>query len=43
MFLRDPEAMHPDTKMFYGMTDPYDRASLIEYLRYLKETPQSSS
>ena len=38
LFLENPEAMFPDTQMsFDGMNDPWKRACIIEYLRFLKD------
>lgn len=38
LFLEDPEAMIPDTQMsFEGMSDPWQRACIIEYLHFLKD------
>jgi cytochrome c len=37
MFLRNPEEFIEETAMvFDGMPDPYDRASVIDYLQWLK-------
>ena len=37
VFLEDPEAMIPDTKMiFEGVKNEWDRACIIEYLHFLK-------
>lgn len=39
LYLKNPEAMFPETTMYFeGIKDPYDRASVVEYLIFLKST-----
>jgi cytochrome c len=42
-FLKEPEAIVPDTYMAVeGVKNTYENASIIEYLKYLKSTVNSS-